>query len=170
MSNMEGLGLPDHVVDLIMKQNGIEGAKLEWTVCGREGQVELKLKWRAQRGPREDHNSMKKQKSQGNIKRDYFRMKRRLAELNSVCVGTDDMDLPVPDTNCGVLDACTNVELPISAPKHQRQTGKSVESKSKVCQDKTQSVSNGEGSVRTQNMRKQAVEEVDRVIRSLCLH
>ncbi len=82
VSTMSDLGLPDHIVDIITRQNSTEGVKLEWAISGREGLVEVKLKWKTERGPSGDEKNMpRKYKSQGNIRRDFFHMKMRLMIL-----------------------------------------------------------------------------------------
>ena len=92
MSTMDEFGLPEPVVDIILKQKDVEGLELGWTISGGVKGVELKLTWRPTRGPSKDTGpGGRKYKSPGNMKRDYYRMKRMLTELNSIAVGTEDL-------------------------------------------------------------------------------
>ena len=52
MSQMDSLGLPEAVVDMIKRQSQGEGLELEWHIGGNSTTVELKLVWRPARGPR----------------------------------------------------------------------------------------------------------------------
>ncbi len=89
---MATLGLPDQVLDVIMKQKEVTGVELEWTISGGMKGIEVKLIWKPKRGPSKENGYGRKYKSPGNMRRDYFRMKQMLTELNSVAVGTEDLD------------------------------------------------------------------------------
>lgn len=162
MSVMERLGLPDHVVDIIIRQNSAEGLKLEWTVSGKEGQVEVKLKWKPKRGPGGENDSVRKYKSPGNIRRDYYRMKRRLVELNSVCIGTDESDLSPGEIAGTISNDIQKAGLPLStsgvAPSGQLPSIDKSGEKGKMSGNSTNRCG-----VKTRTMRRNENNEVELV-------
>ena len=152
MSQMDSLGLPEAVVDMIKRQSQGEGLELEWHIGGNSTKVELKLVWRPARGPRRDYHSSKpKYKSPGNLKRDNIRMKQMLVDINSVAVGTDDLEemTSVDRPNAGHShDTCVN-ESPICAPVHKQKKDEQFILKSKSGMRETKAIG-----VRTRQMAK----------------
>ncbi len=118
MSEMESLGLPDQVLDILLKQKDESGVELEWTISGSTRGVEVKLSWRPRgRGPSKENG--RRYKSPGNMRRDYFRMKRMLTDLNSVAVGTEDLNVSETvksDIQSNVVYESQNEESTISTP------------------------------------------------------
>lgn len=118
MSIMDGLGLPDSVLDILIKQKNAEGVELVWNIGGCGNQVEVNLIWRPVRGTRWGGNNVnQKYKSPKNFRRDYYRLKRRLVELNSVCVGTDDFVQDDTEGEKGTDNTLSHNTSPISTPQ-----------------------------------------------------